>query len=376
MKILFYCPDRHIQYEGAAPDVTGVGGGVTARIRMAAALAGRGHEVTLIGNVPRPHRYEGVRYVPLGQWPGIAADVLVVHTSGGAVDIGETAVLPIEPRVRVLLLSGSIYPKGAADQHFDAIYSPSNFIARAVRAQWPIRDVPVFVSDCGTIRAPLLYRLLTHRHPKRMIYTSHPSKGLDAAIRLMRLLRESDPGYQLHVFGGDALWGTADRPPNPEPGLFYRGLVGQRQMAREYPRAGFAIHLQSREEPFGISLVEAMAAGCIVIASPTGSFTGLVKHEADGYLVPGDPAEESTLRLAKQFMLRQQSGLRRAAMKVPFSWATLAGVWEAHFQLLLGDRHDQPARAVCRECGEKAIVLADGTHCLVCSHYARGPGGF
>jgi len=53
MQIAIYCPDRHFLYDGATPDRTGVGGGLTVRIRIAAALAARGHRVSVICNCAR-----------------------------------------------------------------------------------------------------------------------------------------------------------------------------------------------------------------------------------------------------------------------------------------------------------------------------------
>ncbi len=40
-RVVIYCPDRHIVYDGRTPDEIGVGGGITARVRMARALARR-----------------------------------------------------------------------------------------------------------------------------------------------------------------------------------------------------------------------------------------------------------------------------------------------------------------------------------------------
>ena len=48
-KVVFYCPDKHILYDGGRlPDTQGVGGGVNARIRLAQSLTRLGHQVELI----------------------------------------------------------------------------------------------------------------------------------------------------------------------------------------------------------------------------------------------------------------------------------------------------------------------------------------
>ena len=390
MKILFYCPDRHIRFDGRTPDRAGVGGGITARLRIATALARVGHDVTVFGNVGEPSVYRQVHFRPtddrgtLGKQDSVA-DVLVIHSSGGALDVGEAANLPIKSRVRVLLVSGVDCPKNAEFQHFDAVYAPSNFIAGIVRTRWPISSVPVFVADYGVTPVPRFRRLVPiKRQEKRMIYTSHPSKGLDTAIRLLRLLRAMDsyktePGYELHVFGGNALWGMAEVPPNPESGLFYHGIIGQEQLATEYRRSGIAIHLQTREEPFGISLVESLAGGCVVVASPTGAFVELVTHRRSGYLIHGDPAEERTLQAAADAIRLdrgEHASMGRAAKQVPFSWQTLAKVWERHLLQLLGNADPAEAVGACSDCGGRCFRYPDGSHCSVCGLYRRGKGGF
>ena len=67
MQIAIYCPDRHFLYDGATPDRTGVGGGLTVRIRIAAALAERGHRVSVICNCARETVHRGVHYQPLDE---------------------------------------------------------------------------------------------------------------------------------------------------------------------------------------------------------------------------------------------------------------------------------------------------------------------
>ncbi|MEK6282026.1 MAG: hypothetical protein AABN95_16855 [Acidobacteriota bacterium] len=85
-RITIYSPDQHILYEGSTPDQTGVGGGTTARLRLAQALARRGHRVTVAGNVPRLHTYQGVTFQPLLEVKHIEADVLILNSTGGTLD--------------------------------------------------------------------------------------------------------------------------------------------------------------------------------------------------------------------------------------------------------------------------------------------------
>ncbi|MBV8903670.1 MAG: hypothetical protein JOZ22_08545, partial [Acidobacteriia bacterium] len=259
MRIAIYSPDRHIQYDGSTPDATGVGGGLTARVRIAASLARRGHAVSVICNCPDESVHSGVRYIPLDAVMAVECDALVMHSSGGAFDLTPVLALSIQARVRVVALSGIELPNGSQDVQPDGIYVCSNF-ARTRIAQIPgvVRE-KIFVTYYGVNRWNRAGLFSPFRDPRRLIYSSHPSKGLDPARKVTRLLRRHDPRFTLHTFGGNRLWGGADESTDDEPGILNGGLVNQRQIAAEYKRSAFSLQLQTRLEPFGITIVEAMA---------------------------------------------------------------------------------------------------------------------
>lgn len=82
--------------------------------------------------------------------------------------------------------------------------------------------------------------------------------------------------------------------------------------------------LASRDEPFGIAAVEAMALGTPVIATDVGGLRGIVTHEESGLVVPVDDEEalaEALRRLTSDGELRQRLG-RAAAERVEslFDW--------------------------------------------------------
>jgi glycosyltransferase involved in cell wall biosynthesis len=90
----------------------------------------------------------------------------------------------------------------------------------------------------------------------------------------------------LHVYGGSKLWGEEDAPFLLEPGVVDHGMVGQKDLARALMGMGFSIHLQTRQEPFGLSVIESMRRGCIVIASSVGAYPEIITHAFNGFLIP------------------------------------------------------------------------------------------
>jgi glycosyltransferase involved in cell wall biosynthesis len=213
-----------------------------------------------------------------------------------------------------------------------------------------------------------------------LAYAGHPSKGLQPAIAVHRRLRERDPRFELHVFGGAGLWGEAPGAALLAPGVIDHGLVGQRKLARQLEACSFSLNLQTRLEPFGMVVTEAMRAGCVVIASPVGAYPELIRHGHDGFLVEGDPREIETQDRAAQLIaslaeapqtLRQ---LRAAAAMRPLTWEQVAQAWEGHWDWLLAGRPPPGQSASpCPECGGAPLLLADGLHCPACGRYQLTP---
>src|SRR3990172_8567220 len=106
-RVTIYCPDRHIVYDGRTPREMGVGGGITARVRMAHALQRRGHLVTMVVNCPRRETYEGVEYLPLDEATRLVGDVVIFNTSGGSLDLAPVLALEIEATIRLVWVQGT-----------------------------------------------------------------------------------------------------------------------------------------------------------------------------------------------------------------------------------------------------------------------------
>lgn len=65
----------------------------------------------------------------------------------------------------------------------------------------------------------------------------------------------------------------------------YIGAVGPNERDRLLGGAGALLHIINFDEPFGLSMIEAMACGTPVIARPRGSVPEIVKHGENGFLV-------------------------------------------------------------------------------------------
>ena len=382
-RVVFYSPDRHILYDGRTPDKTGVGGGITARIRLATALARLGHDVTMVCNCSRPRRYKEVEYRPLDSERSVEADVLVLTTTGGGIDLSPALELDLDVDLRIVWIEGTTRPGALEEVSFDYLYACSNFIRDFVVKEWEVTQSNIVVVYNG-IEEELFAeaeRRSKRRDPLRLVYLGHPMKGLDAALKVHASLRQHDARYQLHLFGGPKLWGEDERDVPRAPGVKFHGLVGQKRLARELVASSFALHLQGYEEPFGISLAESLRAGCVVIASDVGAFPELVYSGNNGYLLGGDymspevhdRAVNLVLKVTEDAKLSRE--LRMNACSFPWTWDRMARVWSGHWTRVLEAAHPGPSSAAdahdlkCSVCGGELLRLADGSHCLDCGRY-------
>jgi glycosyltransferase involved in cell wall biosynthesis len=117
----------------------------------------------------------------------------------------------------------------------------------------------------------------------------HPHKGASEAIEAA-----AQCGRRLIMAGIVQDQGYYDRAVAPAidgDRVIYKGAVGGDERTRTLGQAKALLHLISFDEPFGLSVIEAMACGTPVIAFNRGSMPELIDHGVTGFLV--DTVEEA-----------------------------------------------------------------------------------
>jgi glycosyltransferase involved in cell wall biosynthesis len=113
----------------------------------------------------------------------------------------------------------------------------------------------------------------------------HPDKGTAHAIEVARRT-----GRRLDIAGivQDEQYFRAEVEPHLDgEQIRYLGPVGAGERVDVLGGARALLHLIDFDEPFGYSVVEAMACGTPVIATARGSMTELIEHGMTGSLVTG-----------------------------------------------------------------------------------------
>jgi glycosyltransferase involved in cell wall biosynthesis len=176
----------------------------------------------------------------------------------------------------------------------------------------------------------------------------HEVKGFDVLIDAMHLIRRNVPDAELVIFGdaqpGHESYAAGLRRQSNRLGLDHGGVTFagyQNGLEQHWKHARMYVQ-PSRQEPFGLTVLEAMASGLPVVATRVGGMAENIQHERTGLLV--DPGDADALARQMLRLLTDPALARRLAADGS-EWARsnftldayVSGVIAVH-EAALGDR--------------------------------------
>lgn len=116
----------------------------------------------------------------------------------------------------------------------------------------------------------------------------HPDKGVDVAVRVA-----VDAGMPLKIAAkmrepAERAWFEANVAPLLGGDIEYVGELGQADLQKLVEGAVALLNPIKWAEPFGLVMVEALAAGTPVLVSPLGAAPEIVEHGVTGFLCPDE----------------------------------------------------------------------------------------
>lgn len=280
-------------YDPDTPFERPLGGSQSAVCYLAPELAKLGHRVTIASHGAEAKLVRGVRCEP---FPGIQDDILrdadcVVQVSvvlparlaefkarcrpdtrqilwtGQAHD--QPAVAPLaQPEIRALVDGFALVSEWqAACFHYAFGLDPER-IAILRNAVGPaftdlFEGGPILPAKAG---------------PTTLCYTSTPFRGLDRLLAAFARIRTEIPDARLDVYSSMAGYNTLQDPYQPlyelartSPGVTYHGSVAQPALAQALRGATMLAYPNTFAETSCIAVMEAMAAGCLVVTSDLGA---------------------------------------------------------------------------------------------------------
>ncbi|MHA6721924.1 glycosyltransferase family 4 protein [Sphingomonas sp. RS2018] len=157
----------------------------------------------------------------------------------------------------------------------------------------------------------------------------HPDKGAKEAIAAARA-----SGRSLDLYGlvQDAPYHDREVAPALGDTIRYHGPVGGETRVRALGGARALLHLIGFDEPFGLSVVEAMACGTPVIAFDRGSMPELIEDGVNGFLV--DTVDEAVQAIERVGELDRAAV--RGTVVERFSVDRMADAYIALYKRILG----------------------------------------
>ena len=181
-----------------------------------------------------------------------------------------------------------------------------------------------------------------------MVYSSSPDRGLDVLLACLPRIRKEVPEANVHVFYGFSNWEKAIRLRGrkgeiewmeaiksrlDDPGVVYRGRVGQAQLAKEMLRAELWAYPTYFTETFAMTAAENMAAGNPIVTSDLAALSTTVGDA--GILLKGDARSQEYMDKFTEECIRMLTdrhrwgvySMRSIEKAKLYGWEGFADLW-------------------------------------------------
>lgn len=214
-------------------------------------------------------------------------NIPVIYLSGGTFNLLENYYESFSNPFKFVSRNGNLIEQNAIDKATAVVY-PTNWAAHSAKKDYGATEDKVHVIPYGAnagFKAPVKKSKQLDPDSIRLLLVGvrWEGKGAPIAIEVVNELRERGINATLDICGCE--------PPQPldEDGVTIHGFLDKRKpeeaqkLERLYSEANFFI-LPTRYENFGVSFVEAFAAGLPCLGTNTGGVPTIIQPGKNGYL--------------------------------------------------------------------------------------------
>ncbi len=176
-------------------------------------------------------------------------------------------------------------------------------------------------------------------HPEDPLLLYVGRLGAEKEIERIKPILEAIPNARLALVGDGPNRQTLEKY-FADTRTHFVGYLGGQELASAFASAD-AFVFPSRTETLGLVLLEAMAAGCPVVAARSGGIPDIVEDGVNGYLF--DPSDDQGAIVATQHLLSNQEEretLRRNARQEAerWSWSAATRQLQSYYRMVIASR--------------------------------------
>jgi glycosyltransferase involved in cell wall biosynthesis len=319
-------------YDVASPSARPLGGSQSAMSYLALALAARGERVTTLTATSQPREVNRVRCL---RYEDVPADVFeprdtITVVVAGPADMGRE-VREVIPGGRPLVLWTGHAPDqpavaGLRDPAclaaWDRIVCVSQWQRQMFHQQLavPLARMEILRNGIAPAFQDLFASAAQLADAKgaqlRLTYTSTPFRGLAVLLACFPAIHKRHPNCRLDVYSSMLVY---DQPAGSDPyhqlyeqcratpGVNYCGSLAQPELAKELASVSVLAYPSTFAETSCIAVMEAMAAGLLVVTSDLGALSETCAGQA--VLVPSVGGERSAEQFAIDYARALDSAL-------------------------------------------------------------------
>jgi len=197
-------------------------------------------------------------------------------------------------------------------------------------------DTETFQPDLASLE---MRNRLSLGHPEDPLLLYVGRLGAEKEIDRIKPILEAIPNARLALVGDGPNRQTLEKY-FAETRTHFVGYLGGQELAAAFASAD-AFVFPSRTETLGLVLLEAMAAGCPVVAARSGGIPDIVEDGVNGYLF--DPNDDQGAIVATQHLLSNQEEretLRRNARQEAerWSWSAATRQLQSYYRMVIASR--------------------------------------
>lgn len=211
-------------------------------------------------------------------------------------------------------VKGRCAAEARAIRQADGISAPSQYILDEISREWDISGIPTAVIPNPAVPVPadLRWRPDT-TGPKQILYVGRFDrlKGADLMLRAFNVIAEEKSDVKLVFAGSDNgltddegrhwklhEYAEAHLSPGARGRFLYLGVVSQTRLQDLRQNSAVCV-VASREETFSYTALEALGAGCPLVAARMGGVPEMVVDEHNGLLFESGRFESLAVQLLR-----------------------------------------------------------------------------